>query len=302
MVCHYSNLILYSQVLQYQLPQPGPATFHPQHLPRPPPPQLNYQDQHNPPSIPQPKFSPPHHGAISGYSSEPRFDAHYQRQHPMASAAGPYNPQPNTQSKPYPYPFEGLQHPQQGCASGYHHQRQDIMGKMRLYHSDSTVDKNYPHGYGGYTSNPIQPPYYRWHSDEQYYSEGRQQMKLPQSRYVPQQHMEHATLGGVLGSPEYPKTDRNKLSPSESLPIMLEMPREQCGSDSSEEGPGNITKEVQQRAKEVIEETDANREIKTDIQKPFDPNLVCPMCKKNFRIGEIQKFRRHAEKCGEGKK
>ena len=30
---------------------------------------------------------------------------------------------------------------------------------------------------------------------------------------------------------------------------------------------------------------------------PFDPNLVCPMCMKPFRIGEIQKFRKHILDC-----
>ena len=30
---------------------------------------------------------------------------------------------------------------------------------------------------------------------------------------------------------------------------------------------------------------------------PLDPNLVCPLCDKMFRIGEIQKFRRHVDTC-----
>ena len=33
----------------------------------------------------------------------------------------------------------------------------------------------------------------------------------------------------------------------------------------------------------------------TDI--PFDPNLVCPKCKKQFREGEIQKYRNHFKSC-----
>jgi hypothetical protein len=27
--------------------------------------------------------------------------------------------------------------------------------------------------------------------------------------------------------------------------------------------------------------------------RPFDPNLVCPICKQQFRIGEIQEYKKH---------
>ena len=30
---------------------------------------------------------------------------------------------------------------------------------------------------------------------------------------------------------------------------------------------------------------------------PYDPNLVCPFCNKQFRIGEIQKYKHHVETC-----
>ncbi len=33
-------------------------------------------------------------------------------------------------------------------------------------------------------------------------------------------------------------------------------------------------------------------------EKPFDPNLVCPTCRKQFRVFEIQIFKRHANECG----
>ena len=40
----------------------------------------------------------------------------------------------------------------------------------------------------------------------------------------------------------------------------------------------------------------------TDTRRPFDPNLVCPMCDKPFRIGEIQRFRTHVNQCERSKK
>ncbi len=38
------------------------------------------------------------------------------------------------------------------------------------------------------------------------------------------------------------------------------------------------------------------REDSVDLP-PLDPNLVCPGCKKCFRVGEIQVFRIHYQKC-----
>ena len=34
-----------------------------------------------------------------------------------------------------------------------------------------------------------------------------------------------------------------------------------------------------------------------DDDRPYDPNLVCPKCGKQYRVGEIQKMRRHILKC-----
>ena len=35
--------------------------------------------------------------------------------------------------------------------------------------------------------------------------------------------------------------------------------------------------------------------------RPFDPNLVCPTCKQQFRIGEIQEHRKHYKLCSVNK-
>ncbi len=40
--------------------------------------------------------------------------------------------------------------------------------------------------------------------------------------------------------------------------------------------------------------TQANR---PPPEKPYDPNLVCPMCGNKHCIGEIQKFRIHVNQC-----
>ena len=43
---------------------------------------------------------------------------------------------------------------------------------------------------------------------------------------------------------------------------------------------------VNQKTTEVI------REIEGD-DRPYDPNLVCPRCGRQYRVGEIQKLKRH---------
>ena len=56
--------------------------------------------------------------------------------------------------------------------------------------------------------------------------------------------------------------------------------------------------EIHQQAAQVIQEVSGSRrEANADLKRPFDPNLVCPMCRKQFRIGEIQRYRRHVNTC-----
>lgn len=149
------------------------------------------------------------------------------------------------------------------------------------------------------------------------YAQGHGHILPSQGAYVVQpmgQVMYPST--GAQGSPGYSRRNQegvihdsgasHGVSPSESLPMRMESllsVREQ-GSDNSdvdgggeEEGPGTVTREMKQIAAEVVEQTSADREIKTDIHKHYDPNLVCPTCKKQFRIGEIQKYKRHAKAC-----
>ena len=37
--------------------------------------------------------------------------------------------------------------------------------------------------------------------------------------------------------------------------------------------------------------------LRDDLELPFDSNLLCPVCKKTFRIGQIQRYRGHVDKC-----
>ena len=59
-----------------------------------------------------------------------------------------------------------------------------------------------------------------------------------------------------------------------------------------------INTEMHNVAAVVGREVDNNPELQSFSQQaPFDPNLICPMCRQQFRIGEIQKYRQHVQHC-----
>ena len=62
-----------------------------------------------------------------------------------------------------------------------------------------------------------------------------------------------------------------------------------------------ITHEIKEMADYVrAEVSEDNEQLKTMEHSPYDPNLVCPMCKKSHRVGEIQKYRKHVDTCDGG--
>ena len=59
-----------------------------------------------------------------------------------------------------------------------------------------------------------------------------------------------------------------------------------------------ITTEIHDTAVGVGRQVDFHPELESlSPQAPFDPNLVCPMCRRQFKIGEIQKYRQHVKTC-----
>ncbi len=60
----------------------------------------------------------------------------------------------------------------------------------------------------------------------------------------------------------------------------------------------DVDSEIKEMAAEVREEVKSRDFVATSVhEKPFDPNLVCPMCGKKHHIGDIQKFRIHVNQC-----
>ena len=76
---------------------------------------------------------------------------------------------------------------------------------------------------------------------------------------------------------------------------------EKCSNDYSDESD----EEIDQNQKEIEEMAERHRKEMQgpstaevlfddgDSLLPYDPNLVCPKCGKQYRVGEIQKLRRH---------
>ena len=62
---------------------------------------------------------------------------------------------------------------------------------------------------------------------------------------------------------------------------------------------GQVTKEIEEMAEKVRRESrgPSTQEVlfndDENDDRPYDPNLVCPKCGKQYRVGEIQKLRRH---------
>ena len=83
-----------------------------------------------------------------------------------------------------------------------------------------------------------------------------------------------------------------------------------CDETDSDDQPQHLIQPQPQQQPQPLPEYGSNCEtaIKTPEphmeqkpisadQRPYDPNLICPMCMRQFRFGDIQKFKRHVNTC-----
>ena len=95
------------------------------------------------------------------------------------------------------------------------------------------------------------------------------------------------------GHRKVPQGERQKRMISELPPLESLMTDQHSNKLST-----NINVDIGDVAAEVREQVSGSRERTVkNTERPFDPNLVCPMCNKAFRIGEIQRFRAHVKSC-----
>ena len=96
-------------------------------------------------------------------------------------------------------------------------------------------------------------------------------------------------------------------------PVISKLPSEPANNlqaaddDSGSDLEGQITKEIHEMAEEVRRmskrpDTDEVLFDDEDSSLPYDPNLVCPKCGRQYRVGEIQKIKRHINEFCTGKR
>ena len=77
---------------------------------------------------------------------------------------------------------------------------------------------------------------------------------------------------------------------------------EQCPEQNSKQQDENrlmkgLNTEIHETAAGVEANVQSEEELTSLEGAPMDPNLVCPMCARGYRVGEIQKYRRHVKSC-----
>ena len=117
----------------------------------------------------------------------------------------------------------------------------------------------------------------------------------PRSRHTPHAHT--ANLHYSVQETQQGPSPQVKYPPrmqGEALNTVTSQPNQGQESNQLEVG---IEREIYAVAKNVIKSDSEAPQTLADEDIPYDPNLICPKCKLNFRIGEIQKYRRHVKTC-----
>ena len=117
---------------------------------------------------------------------------------------------------------------------------------------------------------------------------------LPGNYYQPQNGQQHPSNIPVSGAGIVPNAvaGAGQLGPPpESQQHIRSGPQENALIQG-------INTEIHTVAAGVGRQVDSNPEMDSlSLQAPLDPNLICPMCRRQYRIGEIQKYRQHVKLC-----
>ena len=128
-----------------------------------------------------------------------------------------------------------------------------------------------------------------------------QQRRQPTPDYEPSHETAVPKLKTEIASGRKRSEQHTQQKPGPDQPSLL--PEDYPGEDDEDLRFQNrlqneVDDEIHHEASEVMQQVSGGRRhIMTDRRRPFDPNLVCPMCMKRFRIGEIQKFKHHVSTC-----
>ncbi len=74
-------------------------------------------------------------------------------------------------------------------------------------------------------------------------------------------------------------------------------PRHKSQQREENELEKSLDKEIQEIVNDLFYEQYESEKQQTNKHVPLDPNLVCRVCSKQHRLGEIQKYRKHVKEC-----
>ena len=80
-----------------------------------------------------------------------------------------------------------------------------------------------------------------------------------------------------------------------------DLPEQHHKQNSAQQDENRLMKGLNTEIHETAAGVEANVQSEEELTSlegaPMDPNLVCPMCAQGYRVGEIQKYRRHVKSC-----
>ena len=249
------------QQLQYQPQQPAPNRQQP---PYPGRPALNQQQQYQAPNHQQ----QPQYQVGENYDQQQAWMASQAQQNMVYPRQDSDPSQQHASGNPQPRPRKVA--PKQYYSNVDPHQREVVHQNLDEQTFANPHDSNMP----SHHNHPVAAP-----------------RNLPSPHERVQQSDSNPQAAGDYNS-----------SPSMSVPPpTVENPHDKSSDSivvSKKALMENIEREIAQVAADVWAEVSGESvRQKTEMQAPVDPNLVCPLCLRQFRIGEIQKFKKHVENC-----
>jgi len=215
----------------------------------------------------------------------PQHPGAYHAQHPVA-APRLYGDSPLPQSHPrYPLPVHNVSQP-------------PVSPHPLPPGSDrAQIAGQYP-----VRMQPAAPPHHVPPGNEQahipnQYAVGMQPAVTPSAGQPPQEQYPQ-------GEPITPTEEANRDHAAKiSKPIEEScpgLPEQRQKQSSVQQDENRLMKGLDTEIHDTAADVEANVQSKEDESlqdAPMDPNLVCPMCGHGYRVGEIQRYRRHVKSC-----
>ncbi|XP_064385737.1 cingulin-like protein 1 isoform X5 [Halichondria panicea] len=100
-------------------------------------------------------------------------------------------------------------------------------------------------------------------------------------------------------NPSYSPTQVAMLPPPQARPRPKPRKANRKLSQQKEENEleKGLSTEIKKIVGDLFYQQYESEKQQTNEQVPFDPNLVCRVCSKQHRLGEIQKYRKHVKEC-----